>query len=225
MFKLLKNLKSSNYYYYEDIEELELEEESAKQTKLDTTVQSVDEMGNRVEALKKQVELLKKSNSSETEKLKQQVNTLLKRNEELELNEQTKTQTSEYYQNLESLNSNLEQQLSQETSNVINLKSRLTEVENQPKLPIEETQEYQSLANELKTTKEQLVKYIKQHSDQAEKTVIGNQQATTAFKNDLAKFKAELLATKEESQRFFNDALSGLYKQEPAEKLENKKQP
>ncbi|MGO2101309.1 hypothetical protein [Vagococcus salmoninarum] len=225
MFKLLKNLKSSNYYYYEDIEELELEEESAKQTKLDTTVQSVDEMGNRVEALKKQVELLKKSNSSETEKLKQQVNTLLKRNEELELNEQTKTQTSEYYQNLESLNSNLEQQLSQEKSNVINLKSRLTEIENQPKLPIEETQEYQSLANELKTTKEQLVKYIKQHSDQAEKTVIGNQQATTAFKNDLAKFKAELLATKEESQRFFNDALSGLYKQEPAEKLENKKQP
>ncbi|MGY3748392.1 hypothetical protein ACWN8P_14275 [Vagococcus salmoninarum] len=225
MFKLLKNLKSSNYYYYEDIEELELEEESAKQTKLDTTVQSVDEMGNRVEALKKQVELLKKSNSSETEKLKQQVNTLLKRNEELELNEQTKTQTSEYYQNLESLNSNLEQQLSQETSNVINLKSRLTEVENQPKLPIEETQEYQSLANELKTTKEQLVKYIKQHSDQAEKTVIGNQQATTAFKNDLAKFKAELLATKEESQKFFNDALSGLYKQESAEKLENKKQP
>lgn len=225
MFKLLKNLKSSNYYYYEDIEELELEEESAKQTKLDTTVQSVDEMGNRVEALKKQVELLKKSNSSETEKLKQQVNTLLKRNEELELNEQTKTQTSEYYQNLESLNSNLEQQLSQETSNVINLKSRLTEVENQPKLPIEETQEYQSLANELKTTKEQLVKYIKQHSDQAEKTVIGNQQATTAFKNDLAKFKAELLATKEESQKFFNDALRGLYKQESAEKLENKKQP
>lgn len=225
MFKLLKNLKSSNYYYYEDIEELELEEESAKQTKLDTTVQSVDEMGNRVEALKKQVELLKKSNSSETEKLKQQVNTLLKRNEELELNEQTKTQISEYYQNLESLNSNLEQQLSQETSNVINLKSRLTEVENQPKLPIEETQEYQSLANELKTTKEQLVKYIKQHSDQAEKTVIGNQQATTAFKNDLAKFKAELLATKEESQKFFNDALSGLYKQESAEKLENKKQP
>lgn len=225
MFKLLKNLKSSNYYYYEDIEELELEEESAKQTKLDTTVQSVDEMGNRVEALKKQVELLKKSNSSETEKLKQQVNTLLKRNEELELNEQTKTQTSEYYQNLESLNSNLEQQLSQEKSNVINLKSRLTEIENQPKLPIEETQEYQSLANELKTTKEQLVKYIKQHSDQAEKTVIGNQQATTAFKNDLAKFKAELLATKEESQKFFNDALSGLYKQESAEKLENKKQP
>ncbi|WP_314209282.1 hypothetical protein [Vagococcus salmoninarum] len=225
MFKLLKNLKSSNYYYYEDIEELELEEESAKQSKLDTTVQSVDEMGNRVEALKKQVELLKKSNSSETEKLKQQVNTLLKRNEELELNEQTKTQISEYYQNLESLNSNLEQQLSQETSNVINLKSRLTEVENQPKLPIEETQEYQSLANELKTTKEQLVKYIKQHSDQAEKTVIGNQQATTAFKNDLAKFKAELLATKEESQKFFNDALSGLYKQESAEKLENKKQP
>lgn len=225
MFKLLKNLKSSNYYYYEDIEELELEEESAKQTKLDTTVQSVDEMGNRVEALKKQVELLKKSNSSETEKLKQQVNTLLKRNEELELNEQTKTQTSEYYQNLESLNSNLEQQLSQETSNVINLKSRLTEVENQPKLPIEETQEYQSLANELKTTKEQLVKYIKQHSDQAEKTVIGNQQATIAFKNDLAKFKAELLATKEESQKFFSDALSGLYKQESAEKLENKKQP
>ena len=225
MFKLLKNLKSSNYYYYEDIEELELEEESAKQSKLDTTVQSVDEMGNRVEALKKQVELLKKSNSSETEKLKQQVNTLLKRNEELELNEQTKTQISEYYQNLESLNSNLEQQLSQETSNVINLKSRLTEVENQPKLPNEETQEYQSLANELKTTKEQLVKYIKQHSDQAEKTVIGNQQATTAFKNDLAKFKAELLATKEESQKFFNDALSGLYKQESAEKLENKKQP
>ncbi|MBE9390422.1 hypothetical protein [Vagococcus salmoninarum] len=225
MFKLLKNLKSSNYYYYEDIEELELEEESAKQSKLDTTVQSVDEMGNRVEALKKQVELLKKSNSSETEKLKQQVNTLLKRNEELELNEQTKTQISEYYQNLESLNSNLEQQLSQETSNVINLKSRLTEVENQPKLPIEETQEYQSLANELKTTKEQLVKYIKQHSDQAEKTVIGNQQATTAFKNDLAKFKAELLATKEESQKFFNDALSGLYKQESAQKLENKKQP
>lgn len=225
MFKLLKNLKSSNYYYYEDIEELELEEESAKQSKLDTTVQSVDEMGNRVEALKKQVELLKKSNSSETEKLKQQVNTLLKRNEELELNEQTKTQISEYYQNLESLNSNLEQQLSQEKSNVINLKSRLTEIENQPKLPIEETQEYQSLANELKTTKEQLVKYIKQHSDQAEKTVIGNQQATTAFKNDLVKFKAELLATKEESQRFFNDALSGLYKQEPAEKLENKKQP
>ena len=225
MFKLLKNLKSSNYYYYEDIEELELEEESAKQSKLDTTVQSVDEMGNRVEALKKQVELLKKSNSSETEKLKQQVNTLLKRNEELELNEQTKTQISEYYQNLESLNSNLEQQLSQEKSNVINLKSRLTEIENQPKLPIEETQEYQSLANELKTTKEQLVKYIKQHSDQAEKTVIGNQQATTAFKNDLAKFKAELLATKEESQKFFNDALSGLYKQESAEKLENKKQP
>lgn len=225
MFKLLKNLKSSNYYYYEDIEELELEEESAKQTKLDTTVQSVDEMGNRVEALKKQVELLKKSNSSETEKLKQQVNSLLKRNEELELNEHTKTQTSEYYQNLESLNSNLEKQLSQETSNVINLKSRLTEVENQPKLPIEETQEYQTLADELKTTKEQLVKYIKQHSDQAEKTVIGNQQATTAFKNDLAKFKAELLATKEESQKFFNDALKGLYKQESAEKLENKKQP
>lgn len=225
MFKLLKNLKSSNYYYYEDIEELELEEESAKQTKLDTTVQSVDEMGNRVEALKKQVELLKKSNSSETEKLKQQVNTLLKRNEELEINEHTKTQTSEYYRNLETLNSNLEQQLSQETSNVINLKSRLTDVENQPKLPIEETQEYQSLADELKTTKEQLVKYIKQHSDQAEKTVIGNQQAATAFKNDLAKFKVELLATKEESQKFFNDALSGLYKQESAEKLKNKKQP
>ena len=117
LFKLLKNLKESNYYYYEDVEEEQQDDANeqaslADKKSLNGAVQSVDEMTTRLEALKSQVELLKKSNGKESLLLKKQLEEVTKEKESLELKNQVGSKTSEFYKNLEATNTILQKTIS-----------------------------------------------------------------------------------------------------------------
>lgn len=113
-----------------------------------------EELTNRIEALKTQVELLKKSKSKEGEILKAQFVELRREKEAMELQRQIEQKQMQYYQNMESANELLQKQLAVESDKVAQLHGKLKGTD-------DESKRIASLEAELERTKSQLLKHIK----------------------------------------------------------------
>lgn len=124
-----------------------------------------DELNNRVEALKTQVELLKKSKTKESDLLKAQFVELRREKENIELQREIDRKQIQYYQNMEAANELLQKQLAVESEKVNNLYGKLQGTDNEAKRVAE-------LEAELERTKTQLLKHIKNATPDAKEAAV-----------------------------------------------------
>lgn len=113
-----------------------------------------EELNNRVDALKTQVELLKKSKTKESELLKAQFIELRREKETIELQREIDRKQIQYYKNMEAANELLQKQLMVESEKVSQLHGKLQRNSDESKRIVE-------LEAELERTKTQLLKHIK----------------------------------------------------------------
>ncbi|WP_314064098.1 hypothetical protein [uncultured Vagococcus sp.] len=113
-----------------------------------------EELNNRVDALKTQVELLKKSKTKESELLKAQFIELRREKEAIELQREIDRKQIQYYQNMEAANELLQKQLTVESEKVSQLHGKLQG-------NTDESKRIAELEVELERTKTQLLKHIK----------------------------------------------------------------
>ncbi len=153
-----------------------------------------EELANRVDALKTQVELLKKSKNKESDLLKAQFVELRREKEAIELQREIDRKQIRYYQNLEAANELLQKQLAVESEKVSHLHGKLQG-------NASESQRIVQLEAELERTKAQLLKHIKNATPDVKEAV--------DFTLEIARLEEELEAatTKMEYYVEYNEQL------------------